>query len=287
MLFIDELHTIVGAGAGGEGAMDAGNLLKPALARGELHAIGATPSTSTANTSRRTPRSNAVSSRCWSRSRSVDDTIEILRGLVDSYEAHHQVHYTDEALVAAAELSDRYITDRFMPDKAIDLVDQAGPACGCAPVRPTSTPVPRRRRSPGSSGEDSAVGQEDYERANALKRQITEAEERLGETAEETTPEVTVEDIAHVVSRQTGIPVADLTSEERERLMKLEDVLHARVIGQNEAVTAVAEAVRRSRAGLSDPNRPIGSFLFLGPTVSARPRPRRRWRRRCSATRAG
>jgi len=267
VLFIDELHTIVGAGAGGEGAMDAGNLLKPALARGELHAIGAT----TIDEYRKHIEKDAALERRFQpvliAEPSVDDTIEILRGLVDSYEAHHQVHYTDESLVAAAELSDRYITDRFMPDKAIDLVDQAG-----ARVRlRTRTPdfdtraaeeeIARLKRE-----KDSAVGQEDYERANAIKRQITEAEERLGETEEESTPEVTVDDIAHVVSRQTGIPVSDLTSEERERLMKLEDVLHARVIGQGEAVSAVAEAVRRSRAGLSDPNRPIGSFLFLGPT---------------------
>ncbi|WP_433609215.1 ATP-dependent Clp protease ATP-binding subunit [Prescottella agglutinans] len=267
VLFIDELHTIVGAGAGGEGAMDAGNLLKPALARGELHAIGAT----TIDEYRKHIEKDAALERRFQpvlvAEPSVDDTIEILRGLVDSYEAHHQVHYTDEALVAAAELSDRYITDRFMPDKAIDLVDQAGARVRLrtrtpdVDTRSAEEEIARLKRE-----KDSAVGQEDYERANDLKRRIAEAQERLGAAADESTPEVTVEDIAHVVSRQTGIPVADLTSEERERLMKLEDVLHARVIGQTEAVTAVAEAVRRSRAGLSDPNRPIGSFLFLGPT---------------------
>ncbi|WP_305093513.1 ATP-dependent Clp protease ATP-binding subunit [Prescottella sp. R16] len=267
VLFIDELHTIVGAGAGGEGAMDAGNLLKPALARGELHAIGAT----TIDEYRKHIEKDAALERRFQpvlvSEPSVDDTIEILRGLVDSYETHHQVHYSDEALVAAAELSDRYITDRFMPDKAIDLVDQAG-----ARVRlRTRTPDVDTRAAEEEIArlereKDSAVGQEDYEKATALKQQITEAREQLGATPDKGSPEVTVLDIAHVVSRQTGIPVADLTSEERERLMKLEDVLHARVIGQNEAVTAVAEAVRRSRAGLSDPNRPIGSFLFLGPT---------------------
>ncbi|WP_430335246.1 ATP-dependent Clp protease ATP-binding subunit [Rhodococcus sp. ACT016] len=267
VLFIDELHTIVGAGAGGEGAMDAGNLLKPALARGDLHAIGAT----TIDEYRKHIEKDAALERRFQpvlvAEPSVDDTIEILRGLVDSYEAHHQVHYSDEALVAAAELSDRYITDRFMPDKAIDLVDQAGARVRLrtrtpdVDTRTAEEEIARLKRE-----KDSAVGQEDYERANDLKREITDAQERLGTTPDETTPEVTVEDIAHVVSRQTGIPVADLTSEERDRLMRLEDVLHARVIGQNEAVTAVAEAVRRSRAGLSDPNRPIGSFLFLGPT---------------------
>ncbi|MGO4204648.1 ATP-dependent Clp protease ATP-binding subunit [Rhodococcus sp. TAF43] len=267
VLFIDELHTIVGAGAGGEGAMDAGNLLKPALARGELHAIGAT----TIDEYRKHIEKDAALERRFQpvlvAEPSVDDTIEILRGLVDSYEAHHQVHYTDEALVAAAELSDRYITDRFMPDKAIDLVDQAGARVRLRTRTPDfDTRAAEEELSRLKREKDSAVGQEDYERANALKAQITEAEERLGETAEESTPDVTVLDIAHVVSRQTGIPVADLTAEERERLMKLEDVLHERVIGQAEAVTAVAEAVRRSRAGLSDPNRPIGSFMFLGPT---------------------
>ncbi|PTR24156.1 ATP-dependent Clp protease ATP-binding subunit ClpC [Rhodococcus sp. OK519] len=267
VLFIDELHTIVGAGAGGEGAMDAGNLLKPALARGELHAIGAT----TIDEYRKHIEKDAALERRFQpvliAEPSVDDTIEILRGLVDSYEAHHQVHYTDEALVAAAELSDRYITDRFMPDKAIDLVDQAGARVRLRTRTPDfDTRAAEEELSRLKREKDSAVGQEDYERANDLKRQITEAEERLGETGEESTPEVTVLDIAHVVSRQTGIPVADLTAEERERLMKLEDVLHQRVIGQAEAVTAVAEAVRRSRAGLSDPNRPIGSFMFLGPT---------------------
>ncbi|MDH6282542.1 ATP-dependent Clp protease ATP-binding subunit [Prescottella agglutinans] len=267
VLFIDELHTIVGAGAGGEGAMDAGNLLKPALARGELHAIGAT----TIDEYRKHIEKDAALERRFQpvlvAEPSVDDTIEILRGLVDSYEAHHQVHYTDEALVAAAELSDRYITDRFMPDKAIDLVDQAGARVRLRTRTPdVDTRTAEEELARLKREKDSAVGQEDYERANDLKRQITEAQERLGAAPDESTPEVTVLDIAHVVSRQTGIPVAELTSEERERLMKLEDVLHARVIGQNEAVTAVAEAVRRSRAGLSDPNRPIGSFMFLGPT---------------------
>jgi len=267
VLFIDELHTIVGAGAGGEGAMDAGNMLKPALARGELHAIGAT----TIDEYRKHIEKDAALERRFQpvlvAEPSVDDTIEILRGLVDSYEAHHQVHYTDEALVAAAELSDRYVTDRFMPDKAIDLVDQAGARVRLrlrtpdVDTRSAEEEIARLKRE-----KESAVGQEDYERANELKVWITEAEERLGETAEESTPEVTVLDIAHIVSRQTGIPVSDLTAEERERLMRLEDVLHRRVIGQEEAVTAVAEAVRRSRAGLSDPNRPIGSFMFLGPT---------------------
>ncbi len=267
VLFIDELHTIVGAGSGGEGSMDAGNLLKPALARGELHAVGAT----TIDEYRRYIEKDAALERRFQPvmvvEPSVDDTIEILRGLADVYEEHHQVHYTDEALIAAAELSDRYITDRFMPDKAIDLIDQAG-----ARVRlRTKTPDADTRSHEEELArlereKDSAVAAEDYAKAGELKKAITALEERTGVGETESTPQVEVIDIAEVISRQTGIPVADLTAEERQRLLDLEDVLHSRVIGQEKAVTAVAEGVRRARAGLADPNRPIGSFLFLGPT---------------------
>ncbi|WP_068157783.1 ATP-dependent Clp protease ATP-binding subunit [Rhodococcus phenolicus] len=267
ILFIDELHTIVGAGSGGEGSMDASNLLKPALARGDLHAIGAT----TIDEYRRYIEKDAALERRFQpvmvSEPSVDDTIEILRGLVDVYEEHHQVHYTDEALVAAAELSDRYITDRFMPDKAIDLVDQAG-----ARVRlRTKTSDPDTRSLEEELArlgreKDSAVSGEDYERAGQLKKEIANVRDRLGRAGTGSTPQVEVVDIAEVISRQTGIPVAELTTEERQRLLDLEDVLHARVVGQEQAVTSVAEAVRRARAGLSDPRRPIGSFLFLGPT---------------------
>ncbi|MBF0660219.1 ATP-dependent Clp protease ATP-binding subunit [Rhodococcus sp. (in: high G+C Gram-positive bacteria)] len=267
VLFIDELHTIVGAGSGGEGSMDAGNLLKPALARGELHAVGAT----TIDEYRRYIEKDAALERRFQPvmvvEPSVDDTIEILRGLADVYEEHHQVHYTDEALIAAAELSDRYITDRFMPDKAIDLIDQAG-----ARVRlRTKTPDADTRSHEEELArlereKDSAVAAEDYAKAGELKKAITALEERTGVGETESTPQVEVLDIAEVISRQTGIPVSELTAEERQRLLDLEDVLHARVIGQEQAVTAVAEGVRRARAGLADPNRPIGSFLFLGPT---------------------
>ncbi|TXG92462.1 AAA family ATPase [Rhodococcus rhodnii] len=267
VIFIDELHTIIGAGAGGEGSMDAGNMLKPALARGDLHAIGAT----TIDEYRKHIEKDAALERRFQpvmiAEPSVDDTIEILRGLVDVYEEHHQVHYSDESLVAAAELSDRYVTDRFMPDKAIDLVDQAGARVRLrtkmpdADTRSAEEEIARLERE-----KDSAVEKEDYERANRLKAELTEKREALGSADASATPEVAVVDIAEVVSRQTGIPVADLTAEEREKLLALEDVLHDRVIGQEQAVTAVAEAVRRARAGLADPNRPIGSFLFLGPT---------------------
>ncbi|MEU1300469.1 ATP-dependent Clp protease ATP-binding subunit [Streptomyces shenzhenensis] len=269
VLFLDELHTVVGAGGGGEGALDAGNMLKPALARGELHLIGAT----TVDEYRKHIEKDAALERRFASilvgEPTVDDTIAILHGLRDRYEAHHQVRITDEAVVAAAELSDRYITSRFLPDKAIDLMDQ-----GAARVRlRAKTPLADTRdvedRIAALNREkDQAVADEEYERAQELRDRIKEAETRLAEAAKEEkrTPEVTAEDIAEVVSRTTGIPVARLTEEERERLMKLEEHLHERVVGQDEAITAVARAVRRARAGMSDPNRPVGSFLFLGPT---------------------
>ncbi|MFF2396191.1 MULTISPECIES: ATP-dependent Clp protease ATP-binding subunit [unclassified Nocardia] len=268
IIFIDELHTIVGAGGGGEGSMDAGNLLKPALARGDLHVVGAT----TIDEYRKYIEKDAALERRFQpvmvSEPSVEDTIEILRGLADVYEEHHQVRYSDESLVAAAQLSDRYITDRFMPDKAIDLIDQAG-----ARVRLRSgTPDPAVKARDEAIArlyreKDAAVDNEDYEKATALKADIAAAEEELEESgATSSEPIVDVVDIAEVISQRTGIPVADLTAEEKQRLLQLEDVLHKRVIGQNEAIVAIAEAVRRARAGLKDPNRPIGSFLFLGPT---------------------
>jgi ATP-dependent Clp protease ATP-binding subunit ClpC len=272
IIFIDELHTVVGAGSA-EGSMGAANMLKPALARGELHIVGAT----TIDEYRKDIEKDAALERRFQPilvpEPSVTDTIEILRGLRDRYEAHHQVRFTDEALVAAAELSDRYITDRFLPDKAIDLMDQAG-----ARVRlRTRTPARDRRQAEQQierlqREKDEAVAAEDYDRAGHLRDQIDELSQVASGTAEvrperdKTVPEVGTGDIAEVVSRATGIPVAQLTQEEKERLLQLEEHLHQRVIGQDDAVSAVAEAVRRSRAGLGDPDRPIGSFLFLGPT---------------------
>jgi ATP-dependent Clp protease ATP-binding subunit ClpC len=272
IVFIDELHTMVGAGGGsgeGGGNTDAGNMLKPALARGELHVIGAT----TLDEYRRHIESDAALARRFQPvlvpEPSVEDTIAILGGLRDRYEAHHQVRYTEDALRAAAEMSDRYVTERFLPDKAIDLVDQAG-----ARVRlRTRTPSTDRRGLEQrleqlTRDKDQAIADEQFERAGELRDEIAQVRGALTATGEGpgSVPEVGVEEIADVVSRSTGIPVSQLTETERARLLRLEDELHSRVVGQDEAVHAVAESIRLSRTGLADPDRPVGSFLFLGPT---------------------
>ncbi|HEX5294782.1 MAG TPA: ATP-dependent Clp protease ATP-binding subunit [Streptosporangiaceae bacterium] len=269
IVFIDELHTLVGAGGGSEGGMDAGNMLKPALARGELHVVGAT----TLDEYRKNIEKDAALARRFQpvlvSEPTVEDTLAILRGLRDRYEAHHQVRYADEALAAAVELSDRYVTDRFLPDKAIDLIDQAG-----ARVRlRTRTPGRERRDLQHRAEElqrdkDQAIASEQFERASQLRDEAARVRQQLARLDGDprAVPEVAVSDIAEVVSRATGVPVRQLTEEEKDRLLRLEGSLHDRVIGQDEAVTAVAEAVRRSRAGLGDPGRPVGSFLFLGPT---------------------
>ncbi|MGV9992454.1 ATP-dependent Clp protease ATP-binding subunit [Streptomyces sp. NPDC003374] len=273
IVFIDELHTVVGTGSGGEGgAMDAGNILKPALARGELHIVGAT----TLEEFRRIEKDAALARRFQPilvPEPSVADALEILRGLRDRYEAHHQVRYTDEALVAAVELSDRYLTDRRLPDKAIDLIDQAGARVRLrARTKGTDVRAMEREAEQLARDKDQAVADEQYEQAMRLRDRIGELKERIaqatgGEEADEGQHlEVTAEAIAEVVSRHTGIPVSSLTQEEKERLLRLEENLHRRVVGQEEAVSVVSEAVLRSRAGLASPDRPIGSFLFLGPT---------------------
>ncbi|MBC2865232.1 ATP-dependent Clp protease ATP-binding subunit [Streptomyces mexicanus] len=273
IVFIDELHTVVGAGGGGEGgSMDAGNILKPALARGELHIVGAT----TLEEFRRIEKDAALARRFQPilvPEPSVPDTLEILRGLRDRYEAHHQVRYTDEALVAAVELSDRYLTDRRLPDKAIDLIDQAGARVKLrARTKGTDVRAMEREVEQLTLDKDQAVADEQYEQATQLRDRITELKQRIaeagrdGEADEGQNLEVTAEAIAEVVSRQTGIPVSSLTQEEKERLLGLEEHLHRRVVGQDEAVAVVSDAVLRSRAGLASPHRPIGSFLFLGPT---------------------
>ena len=266
--FIDELHTVVGAGSS-EGSMGAGNMLKPALARGELHVIGAT----TLDEYRKNIERDAALERRFQPilvpEPTVEDAIAILRGLRDRYEAHHQVRYADEALVAAVELSDRYIADRFLPDKAIDLIDQAGARVRLRTKTPSTDVRQLEQQVEALQREkDEAVSMERYERATALRDQIAQLQERIGATrvGDNGVPQVTVSDIAEVVSRSTGIPVNQLTEEEKDRLLRLEERLHVRVVGQEDAVSVIAEAVRRSRAGLGDPDRPIGSFLFLGPT---------------------
>jgi ATP-dependent Clp protease ATP-binding subunit ClpC len=268
ILFIDELHTVVGAGAA-EGSMDASNMLKPALARGELHVIGAT----TLDEYRKNIESDAALERRFQpvfvREPTVEETVEVLRGLKDRYEAFHRVRISDEAIVAAAELSDRYIRDRFLPDKAIDLIDQSSARVRLRmqtkddDTRSLEEDLRRLARE-----RDQATAAEDYDRAGNLRNEIESRQGDLDQRRKgrQRAPEVTPEDIAEIVSRATGIPVSQLTTEERERLMKLEQELHGRIVGQDEAVSAVAEAVRRSRAGLGDPRRPVGSFLFLGPT---------------------
>ncbi|MFC9175310.1 ATP-dependent Clp protease ATP-binding subunit [Streptomyces sp. NPDC057107] len=269
ILFIDELHTVVGAGATGEGSMDAGNMLKPALARGELHVVGAT----TIDEYRKYVEKDAALERRFQPvlipEPTVEETVQILEGLRDAYEAHHQVRFADGALTAAAELSDRYISDRFLPDKAIDLMDQAGARVRLRSANRSTEVVSREDRLAKLRREkEQAVAAEEFERAKALKEQIAEVEGELAgiEERREGVVSVTAADIADVVSRRTGIPVSQLTAGEKERLLKLEEEMHARIVGQDEAVTAVSEAVRRNRAGMGDPNRPVGSFLFLGPT---------------------
>ncbi|MEU2926716.1 ATP-dependent Clp protease ATP-binding subunit [Streptomyces sp. NPDC007251] len=269
ILFIDELHTVVGAGATGEGSMDAGNMLKPALARGELHVVGAT----TIDEYRKYVEKDAALERRFQPvmvpEPTVEETVQILEGLRDSYEAHHQVRFDDAALVAAAELSDRYITDRFLPDKAIDVLDQAGARVRLRSAGRSTEVVSREDRIAQLRRElEQAVSVEDFEKASELKRQIAEVEGELAgiEERREGVVSVTAADIADVVSRRTKIPVSQLTASEKEKLLRLEEEMHARIVGQDEAVTAVSQAVRRNRAGMGDPNRPVGSFLFLGPT---------------------
>jgi ATP-dependent Clp protease ATP-binding subunit ClpC len=268
ILFIDEMHTVIGAGAA-EGSMDASNMLKPRLARGELHVVGATTLDEYRKNVEKDPALERRFQPVFVREPTVDETIEILHGLKDRYEAFHRVRISDEAIIAAAELSDRYIRDRFLPDKAIDLIDQAS-----ARVRLRTKMKSEDTRSLEEDlrrlarERDQATSADDYDRAGELAERM---ESRRGELDDKRkgrsrAPEVTAEDIAEIVSRATGIPVSQLTTEERERLMRLEEELHGRIVGQEEAVAAVAEAVRRSRAGLGDPNRPDGSFLFLGPT---------------------
>lgn len=273
VLFIDELHNIVGAG-GAEGAIDASNLLKPSLARGDLQAIGAT---TLAEYKKHIEKDAALERRFQPviiPENTVSQTIEVLHGLKDRYEAHHRVSISDEALVAAAELSDRYISERFLPDKAIDLIDEASAQVRLRSVAPPENLGQVRKQIQEAERELSqAKSANDQERIDELKAKITELKKTETEIndlwqKEKATeqPIVTVNDIATVLSKMTGIPLSQLTAEERERLIKLEEQIHQRIVGQDEAVQAVSEAIRRARAGLKAINRPIGAFMFLGPT---------------------
>lgn len=273
MIFIDELHMLVGAGAA-EGAIDASNILKPALSRGEIQCIGAT----TPDEYRKYIEKDAALERRFQTIMvdvpSVDETIEILKGLRDRYEQHHNVQYTEESLVAAAKLSDRYMSGRFLPDKAIDLIDEAGSRSRLAvltaptPLKQLEADVEELRKE-----KEVFIKNQDFEKAASLRDQERQSRQKLEEekknwqeSRDRARPQVTEEDIATIVSKITGIPIIKLEQKDSEKLLKIEEELHRRVVGQEEALKAIAHAVRRSRAGIKDPRRPIGSFIFLGPT---------------------
>ncbi|RCL57047.1 MAG: ATP-dependent Clp protease ATP-binding subunit [Synechococcus sp. MED-G69] len=288
ILVIDEVHTLIGAGAA-EGAIDAANILKPALARGELQCIGAT----TLDEYRKHIERDAALERRFQPVNvgepSIDDTIEILRGLRERYEQHHRLKITDEALVAAATLGDRYISDRFLPDKAIDLIDEAGSRVRLmnSKLPPEAKEVDKELRTVQKDKED-AVRDQDFAKAGELREKEVELREKIralmqtsrssdeeGSSDEsavstpavvDTTPMVSEEDIAHIVASWTGVPVQKLTESESVKLLNMEETLHQRLIGQDEAVKAVSKAIRRARVGLKNPNRPIASFIFSGPT---------------------
>src|SRR6476661_4610120 len=273
ILFIDELHNLVGAGAA-EGAIDAASILKPALARGELQTIGAT----TLDEYRKYLERDSALERRFQQIRveepTIDQTVEILRGLRDRYEQHHKVQITDEALRAAGELASRYISDRFLPDKAIDLIDEAASRMRIKSM--TSPPANRELEGEVETTrreKEAAIEAQEFEKAAALRdteRKLTNKKRELeqewesGETGER--PSIGEEEIADIVSMWTGIPVFKLTEAETQKLMRMEDELHKRVIGQHPAIEVISKAIRRSRAGLKDPKRPTGSFIFLGPS---------------------
>ncbi|HZG38951.1 MAG TPA: ATP-dependent Clp protease ATP-binding subunit [Nodosilinea sp.] len=275
ILVIDEVHTLIGAGAA-EGAIDAANILKPALARGELQCIGAT----TLDEYRKHIERDAALERRFQPvmvgEPSVDETIEILHGLRDRYEQHHKLKIADEALEAAAKLSDRYIADRFLPDKAIDLIDEAGSRVRLinSQLPPAAKELDRELRQV-LKDKDNAVRSQDFDKAGELRDREMEIKAEIRAIAQnkvtedaggEDMPVVGEEDIAHIVASWTGVPVSKLTESESEKLMHMEDTLHQRLIGQDEAVRAISRAIRRARVGLKNPNRPIASFVFSGPT---------------------
>jgi len=268
IVFIDEVHTVVGAGGAGDGAMDAGNILKPRLARGDLHMVGAT----TLKEYRQIEKDPALERRFQPvkiDEPSITDAVLILEGLKDAYEQHHAVTYTDAALRAAVSMSARYLPDRVLPDKAIDLIDQAGARLRLKLGLPVDTSALLAELADLEARKNAAVSAEKYEEASHLRDEITATQVRIDSASgrtDEADAVVDEREIAEVIARATGIPASRLTEGERERLADLETELHARVIGQDAAVTAVARAVRRSRTGMGDARRPVGSFLFLGPT---------------------
>ncbi|WP_200800529.1 ATP-dependent Clp protease ATP-binding subunit [Proteiniborus sp. DW1] len=273
ILFIDEMHTIIGAGAA-EGAIDASNILKPALARGEIQTIGAT----TIDEYRKHIEKDTALERRFQpimvEEPTVEDTIKILEGLRDKYEAHHMVKITDEAIKAAAELSARYITDRFLPDKAIDLIDEAASRVRIKTVTaPPDLNQLEAKLEELSQEKEAAVSSQDYEKAakirdeeKRIREELKQKQDGWKQQKQSASSEVGYEEIAHVVSIWTGIPVKKMSVEESEKLLNLEEILHKRVIGQEQAVSALSSAVRRARVGLKDPGKPIGSFIFVGPT---------------------
>ena len=273
ILFIDELHTIVGAGSA-EGSADAANILKPSLARGDFQLIGAT----TINEYRKYIEKDAALERRFQPvtvgEPTQDEAVQILKGLRDKYEAHHKVVITNEAIEAAVKLSSRYITDRFLPDKAIDLIDEA---CSKVKLRaytaPDSVKELESRLKNMDAEKSAAIAEQDFERAakirddeKSLKEQLAAEQEKWKKENDHVSGEVNAEEVAAIVSSWTGIPATQLTKEESQRLLDMEKILHERIVGQNEAVSAVSRAIRRSRVGLKDPKRPMGSFIFLGPT---------------------
>ena len=273
ILFIDEIHTIVGAGAA-EGAIDAANILKPLLARGEVQIIGAT----TLNEYRKYIEKDSALERRFQPvtvdEPSIEDSIEILKGLRDKYEAHHNVKILDEAIEAAVKLSSRYINDRFLPDKAIDLIDEASSKVRLKTyTEPDKLKKLEERINKIEKEKEEAIAVQDFEKAAELRDKEHKEKEKLEKEKEawkekniKDIRNITSEDIAEVIANSTGIPVQKINQNENEKLKNLEKTLHERVIGQDEAVSAVAKAIKRGRVGLKDPNRPIGSFIFLGPT---------------------
>ena len=272
ILFIDELHVVMGAG-GADGAIDASNLMKPALARGELHAIGATTLDEYRTRIEKDPALERRFAPVYIEEPSIDDTIAILRGIKARYEAHHKVEITDEAIVAAANLSARYMTERHLPDKAIDLIDEAASKHVIdAQAMPDNIRALHNRLEELGLETDAAVAKEDYEAAARIRQEVVQIQEEYGRLKADWAAEhhidmrVTTEDIARLVGQMTGIPVSRLEETESDKLLRMEDHLHQRVIGQDQAIVALSDAIRRARAGLKDPSRPIGSFIFLGPT---------------------